>query len=575
MSSSAVKPQILGRGGYGHVISLDGSRVAKIQRSDAVLDPGVSCAALREMVALSRLDGGSRMGRVLLDRDGTCAIEIQRFERTLLDVIRESKYRGLPGPLLDSTLRDVVMELHRAHSQGMIHRDLKPENVMYDREGRAHVIDWGMSRWAMDGDGSEAGQGPWTPGMSTIWYRAPELFTGDDYGPAVDMWSLGVMFVEMLTGRCPFRGKTELAQIRNFVEVLGLPPPDGLDRWPFPERSRKQEPDRTHTWAVASSRIRSRVGAADLINRLIRWDPASRMSSAMARELLLAQSDPSVPHVPHVPRIPRHPPTPAAALHPACYPESKLLYGICRVIIPLCLRCRLLQGTVLWMASRFLRTALERSPEMSRRVLLVNALGCLDVANKIAGTQSTSVFRNLSIMDARSVEVRLVNEVLGLEGLHKAMDECPLTNLRRAMSHLSPNQPLPPHRHHGTLLSPSRRPPAPGCASPMHPYPVAMAVLDALLVCQPDVALQVANASVHHVAAISMYACTGRQPGLGFPRTSASISQLVRLCLSRVLNGRGRGRMASTAWQTLHPKIYAKLRQDHVLRRRLSVQTVP
>lgn len=550
--------RILGTGGYGQVVELDGHRVAKIQTSDNNLDPGVSCAVLREMVALSRIDGGARMGRVLLERDGTCAIEIRRFQKTVLDAIRESDYKGMPRDLIDSTLADIVTELHRAHSMGIIHRDLKPENVMYDSQGKAHIIDWGMSRWARteaedNGGGIEklpAGKGPWTPGMSTIWYRAPELFTGDEYGPEVDMWSLGVMLVEMATGMCPFRGRTELAQIKHLVEVLGLPPKMDrehmpLPNWPFPNRSsRTGEPDRTAIWEEASRQIKRHGTIGGLINRLVRWDPRTRMTSAMAAHLVVGRMSMNATPPPH-----QLLPTATHAhqqLHLTAPASNKLIYGICKIIIPLCTRAvvKAMIPPVLWIASRFLLVALSKDTKMKHPVLLINAVACLDVANKIAGRQTTSIFRRLHIRDARAVQVRLVNEVLGLDEIAKAMDRCPAIAGREINHH---------HHHHPHSL---------------HASLLKKALEDAMLVCDPVQALCSTDLSGLLLEKIAAFVVTGRLTHLRrIPIDRPIEATRLAEAISKVLTSSRTGQAG--AWRALHTNTWTALKRDHIMRKRL------
>lgn len=397
-----------------------------------------------------------------------------------------------------------------------------------------------------------AGKGPWTPGMSTIWYRAPELFTGDDYGPEVDMWSLGVMLVEMATGMCPFRGKTELVQIKHFVEVLGLPPKLDQERmplpnWPFADRARRTvEPDRTAIWENASRQIKSHGTAGELINRLIRWDPRTRMTSAMAAQLVAAQGLSRRPVPPVPPRRPISTTAPLPRLAPATL--AKLVYGICRIVVPLCIRVvgKAMTPPVLWVASRFLLIALSKDPRMKHPVLLINAVACLDVANKIAGRQTASVFRRLSIRDARAVQVRLVNEVLGLDVISHAVDQCPAV--------ASTGQLL-----RTTLLK--------------------RALADALLVCDPDSALRSQQSNRKLLDRIAAFVSTGRLTHLrrvpsDTPVEAAKLALAVNKVLAvkvlqaAAMNGRARG-IEAGAWQALHPHIWATLKMDHVMRKRL------
>jgi serine/threonine protein kinase len=425
--------QLLGKGGFGEVVALDAERVAKIQRSSREYDPGVSCAVLREILAMGVVDKGRRLGRVLLEDDGTCAMEIRRYDETLLEYIRRQrgKLDGVAERL--SIFSDIVQELHTVHSMSIAHRDLKPENVML-KKGRAHIIDWGMSR-VMNLGADE--WNAWTPGVTTVWYRAPELFTGEEYGLAVDVWSLGILLIELMTGTCPFRGRTEVLQIKEYIEVLGLPTKGALKRWPYEEVALGCEPERTKLWNAMPAIARVQ-GLAQIIDRMVRWDMRQRITT---EELITSMR---ALHIGSVQTF--HPttssPDPYASMRPSREPAllPQAARALRSIIFPLCARWKLNEA-VLWVAICVFNRVSAKTKFRSKAQFTLNAIACLDIANKLVGSQDVMVLRRLNIEDGRHAQVNIVNHCLGIQGIRPVVFNCPPILVNAGLGFADPCRP--------------------------------------------------------------------------------------------------------------------------------------
>jgi beta-lactam-binding protein with PASTA domain/predicted Ser/Thr protein kinase len=152
--------------------------------------------------------------------DGTYYIAMEYLPgRSLKAVVREQ------GPMDPAAAIDVVIQiLHAArfaHRRGVIHRDLKPHNVILDEEGRAKVTDFGIAR-AGASDMTLTGSI-----MGTAQYLSPEQAQGHAVSAASDIYAVGIVLYELLTGVVPFDGETAVAIALKQVSA-SPPPPSAL-----------------------------------------------------------------------------------------------------------------------------------------------------------------------------------------------------------------------------------------------------------------------------------------------------------------------------------------------------------
>ncbi|GIU96784.1 MAG: serine/threonine protein kinase [Actinomycetota bacterium] len=103
-------------------------------------------------------------------------------------------------------VRQALLALEHAHARGIVHRDLKPENILVTPEGLVKLTDLGLARAFADGRTTRAGVV-----SGTVQYLAPEQIRGEPADPRSDLYSLGILTFELLTGRLPFTGETPMA----------------------------------------------------------------------------------------------------------------------------------------------------------------------------------------------------------------------------------------------------------------------------------------------------------------------------------------------------------------------------
>ncbi len=121
-----------------------------------------------------------------------------------------------PGRLAAELMITLARAVQFAHESGIIHRDLKPTNVLYTPDGVPKITDFGLAKRVASDDGqTQSGQILGSPS-----YMAPEQARGHsrNVGPAADVYALGAMLYEMLTGRPPFKGETPMETVRQVID---------------------------------------------------------------------------------------------------------------------------------------------------------------------------------------------------------------------------------------------------------------------------------------------------------------------------------------------------------------------
>lgn len=264
--------------------------------------------ALKRLVALKLMRGNAHpdaVARFLIEAEAVAAIDHPRVVR----IYQYGEHNGrpflameyLPGGTLKNRFggrafppREAAVLVAKlatgvgaAHALGIVHRDLKPGNVLFDIAGEPKVADFGLARRGAGNDQTRT-----DATMGTPPYMPPEQFGGAKYaGPPADVWALGVILYECLTGTRPFLGENQ-DELRDQIDRGNPAPPSRV----APEVPRdleliclkclaKAPPDRYPTAAVL----------ADDLNRFLEWKPVSvRTFRWSERAVLRARRNPVV-----------------------------------------------------------------------------------------------------------------------------------------------------------------------------------------------------------------------------------------------------------------------------------------
>ncbi|XP_022526504.1 cyclin-dependent kinase 11B isoform X2 [Astyanax mexicanus] len=201
-------------------------------------------------------------------------IVMNYVEHDLKSLMETMKQPFLPGEV-KTLMIQLLRGVRHLHDNWILHRDLKTSNLLLSHKGILKIGDFGLAR--------EYGSPlkPYTPVVVTLWYRSPDLLLGaKEYSTAVDMWSVGCIFGELLTQKPLFPGKSEIDQINKIFKDLGSPSEKiwpGYNELPAVKKMTFTE--------YPYNNLRKRFGALlsdqgfDLMNKFLTYCPAKRISA--------------------------------------------------------------------------------------------------------------------------------------------------------------------------------------------------------------------------------------------------------------------------------------------------------
>jgi serine/threonine protein kinase len=192
---------------------------------------------------------------------------------TVHRVLRNYAKAGKLVPILYTKcyMYQICRSVAYIHSMGICHRDIKPQNLLLNtKTHEAKLCDFGSAKMLVKGE----------PNVSYIcsrYYRAPELiFEATDYTTAIDIWSTGCVFAELLLGTPLFPGESGVDQLIEIIKVLGTPSRDEIMAMNPNHTSFKFPQIKPHPWNKVF-KGKAPQQAIDLVSRLLRYDPRQRL----------------------------------------------------------------------------------------------------------------------------------------------------------------------------------------------------------------------------------------------------------------------------------------------------------
>jgi serine/threonine protein kinase len=267
--------ELLGRGGMGAVYrayqrALKRAVAVKVLPAALAADPDYVARFTREAETAAALEHPHIIPIYDYGVEGGTSYIVMRLLTggTLADRMAQRAVTGRPLPTLSEVARllaQVADAFDHAHRQGVIHRDVKPSNIMFDNQGNAFVVDFGIAR-LLEHTASLTATGAV---LGTPLYMAPEQWRAEPPVPATDQYALGVTIYQVLTGQVPFQAPTPYGLMHKHLNEP--PPPPHLLRPGLPE------------------------ALADTLARAMAKSPAERFPSMTAFAQAFAQSSAGQP----------------------------------------------------------------------------------------------------------------------------------------------------------------------------------------------------------------------------------------------------------------------------------------
>lgn len=286
----------LGQGAYGVVWRcLDrqtGGEIALKKIFDAFQNSTDAQRTYREIILLQQLAGQEHIVHLHKVLGATNNRDIYLvFEFVQADLHGVIRIGALSDLHRQSITHQTTKALKYLHSAALVHRDLKPSNILIDDHCHVKLADFGLARCVGEAgviraqrDGTEGG--PMTDYVATRWYRAPEILLGSSsYTRGVDMWSLGCIFGEVLSGKPTFPGASTMNQLDRILELTDKPSLEDIQAMQSPFAATMLEAlPLTPPRPLQDIFPTCGLEALHLLRGLLQFNPQQRLSAEKALE---------------------------------------------------------------------------------------------------------------------------------------------------------------------------------------------------------------------------------------------------------------------------------------------------
>lgn len=278
------KIEKIGEGTYGVVYKAKDKRTGQTIALKKIRleqeDEGVPSTAIREIALLKELQHENIVRLMdVLHNDKRLYLVFEYLDLDLKKHMEKDTTFCNDRNLVKILLYQMINGVAYCHSHRILHRDLKPQNLLIDHRNFAlKLADFGLAR------AFGIPVRTYTHEVVTLWYRAPEILLGArHYSTPVDVWSIGCIFAEMVTGKPLFPGDSEIDQLFKIFRILGTP---NEEVWP----NVSQLPDYKDTFPHWPRRDLQELmpgleqDGLELLQSMLAYEPSKRISASQALE---------------------------------------------------------------------------------------------------------------------------------------------------------------------------------------------------------------------------------------------------------------------------------------------------
>ncbi|KAG0366366.1 Cyclin-dependent kinase 3, partial [Gamsiella multidivaricata] len=284
MSDAYQKLEKIGEGTYGVVYRATEKATGRLVAMKKIRleneDEGVPSTAIREISLLKELRHEHVVQLLDIIHDENRLYLVFEFVdldlKKYMDTLPMTSISGLPLDQVKEYLHQLIRGVEYCHARRILHRDLKPQNLLIDETRNLKLADFGLAR------AFGIPLRPYTHEVVTLWYRAPEILMGcRHYSTAVDIWSIGCIFAEMVLKKPLFPGDSEIDELFRIFRLRGTPTED---MWPGITSLKDWKPTfpQWHRQALEKSLPTLCPEGVDLLDQMIEYDPARRISAKRA-----------------------------------------------------------------------------------------------------------------------------------------------------------------------------------------------------------------------------------------------------------------------------------------------------